>query len=109
MRQGNIRQGKGYAPEIAFRTQQGKEGVFVPSFSSNPPMYKQGDKLKVVYQGDGEGARILSFATRFGLAWVFLCVGLALVVIAFGFRYGDSFVISRYLNYVPITGQYHPR
>ena len=95
---GNVRLGRGFTPRIAFRTQQGKEGVFEPSFSSSPPMYKQGDKMLVVYQGDGASARILTFATRFGLPWVFLCVGLALIIIAFGFRYGDSLVISRYLN-----------
>ena len=101
---GNVRQGKGYTPEIAFRTQQGKEGMFTPSFSSSPPMYKKGDKMLVAYQGDGENARILSFATRFGLPWVFLCVGLAMIIIAFGFRYGDSLVISRYLNSATLSG-----
>lgn len=95
---GNVRQGRGYAPRIAFRTQQGQAGSFVPSFSSNPPIYKQGDKMLVVYQGNGQNARLLSFATRFGLPWVFLCVGLAMIIIAFGFRYGDGFVISRYVN-----------
>ena len=94
----NVRQGKGYAPRISFRTYEGKESFLTPSFSSNPPIYGKGETVKVVYRGQGEGARILSFASRFGAAWPLLCVGLALVVIAFGFKFGDAFLVSHYAN-----------
>ena len=93
------RSGKGgYSPEISFRTTSGRDVVFTPSFSSNPPMYDVGEKVRVVYQGDGASPRILSFATRFGLSWAFLCAGTALVVIAFGFRYGDALLNSYYFG-----------
>jgi hypothetical protein len=99
---GNIRRSRsgksGYTPEVKFQTRQGKDVVFMPGMSSNPPMYDVGEKLRVVYQGDGEDARILSFGLRFGLAWSLLCAGAALVVIAFGFRYGNDFINTYYVG-----------
>ena len=92
----NVRQGRGYAPKISFKTYEGKDAFFVPVFSSNPPIYSKGDAVKVVYRGRGEGARILTFASRFGLAWPLMGVGLALVIVALGFKYGDALLISRF-------------
>jgi hypothetical protein len=87
-----------YSPQVKFQTRQGKDVVFTPGFSSNPPTYDVGEKLRVVYQGDGTDARILTFGMRFGLAWSLLCAGAALVVIAFGFRYGNDFINSYYVG-----------
>jgi hypothetical protein len=98
---GNVRQGRGYAPRIELHTKQGKDVLFSPSFSSNPPIYSQGDKVRVVYHDDGQDARLLSFGTRFGLPWVFFCVGLAMIVIAFGFRYGEAIINSLYGSSIP--------
>jgi len=92
----NVRQGKGYAPKISFKTYEGKDAFFVPVFSSSPPIYSKGDAVKVVYRGRGEGARILTFASRFGLAWPLMCAGLALVLVALGFKYGDAYLVSHY-------------
>ena len=78
------------------RTYEGKEAFLTPVFSSNPPMYQKGDAVKVVYRGQGESARILTFASRFGLAWPLMCAGLALVIVALGFKYGDALLISRF-------------
>jgi hypothetical protein len=93
----NVRQGKGYSPKISFRTHEGKEAFLTPAYSSNPPFYDKGDTVKVVYRGQGEGARVLTFASRFGAAWPIFCAGLALVVVALGFKYGDALVLSRFL------------
>lgn len=68
------------------------------TFSSNPPAYNPGDIVRVVYNGDGENPRILSFGLRFGLAWALMGAGLALVIVAFGFKYGDNFVNSLYVG-----------
>jgi len=91
---GNVRKSRGYSPKIEIRTNEGKEIIFVPTGSSNPPMYNEGDKVPVVYRG--QDARIFSFGFRFGLAWAFLCVGVAMVVIALGFKYGDFMMNSFY-------------
>jgi hypothetical protein len=107
---GNVRRSSskgraGYTPEITFTTKQGRDVLFSPSFSSNPPMYGQGDKVRVVYQGDGEDPRILSFGTRFGLAWSLMCAGVALVVIALGFGFGNDFVNSYYASSTFLFGR----
>jgi len=91
---GNVRKNRGYSPKIEIRTNEGKEIIFTPTVSANPPMYNQGDRVPVIYQG--EDARIFSFGFRFGLPWAFLCVGLAMVVIALGFKYGDATMNSFY-------------
>ena len=93
---GNVKKSSNgrYSPKIQIRTNEGKEIIFVPAISSTPPMYNEGDKVPVVYQG--EDARIFSFGFRFGLAWAFLCVGVAMVVIALGFKYGDWMMHSFY-------------
>ena len=91
---GNVRRNRGYSPKIEVRTNEGKEIVFTPSMSANPPMYSEGDKVPVVYQG--EDASIFSFGFRFGLAWAFFCVGLAMVVMALGFKYGDAMLNAFY-------------
>lgn len=101
----NVRQGRGYSPRIGFRTNDGKEAFLTPSYSSNPPFYSPGDKVTVVYRGQGEGARILTFASRFGLAWPLMCAGLALVLLAVGFRYGDAFIASHYARSAATFGR----
>lgn len=93
----NVRRGRGYSPRISFRTREGKEASFMPSYSSNPPFYSKGDTIRVVYRGQGEGARVLTFGSRFGLAWPLFCAGLALVLVAFGFKYGEALLISRFV------------
>ena len=94
----NVRKNKGYTPRISFRTAQGKEVAFSPAFNTNPPSYKVGEAVRIVYRGEGEGARILTFGLRFGLAWPLLCVGLAVVLLSLGFKYGDAVLLSRYVG-----------
>lgn len=101
----NVRQGRGYSPRIGFRTNEGNEAFLTPSYSSNPPFYSKGDTIKVVYRGQGEGARVLTFASRFGLAWPLMCAGLALVLLAVGFRYGDYLVLSRFVSHAYTFGR----
>lgn len=97
--------GGSYTPEVSFRTKQGREVLFRPSFSSSPPTYDPGQRLRVVYEGDGARPRILSFGMRFGLAWSFLGAGVALVIIALGFRFGNDFVDSYYATSTFLFGR----
>ena len=105
----NVPRGKGgsprYSPKIKFRTAQGKDVFFMTTFSSNPPAYNEGDTVKVVYQDEGEGARILSFALRFAIAWPIMGAGLALIIVAFGFKYGDALLLSRYARNATTFGR----
>jgi uncharacterized membrane protein len=99
---GNVRRsnskGSSYSPEVTFRTKQGQDVRFTATFSTNPPLYSQGDAVRIVYRDDGQNPRILSFGVRFGVAWCLLCAGVALVIIAYGFKYGESFVNSYYVG-----------
>jgi hypothetical protein len=101
----NVRQGRGYSPRIGFRTYEGKEAFFTPSYSSNPPFYSKGDTVRIVYRGQGEDARMLTFASRFGLAWPLFCAGLALVLLALGFKYGDAYFVSHYARNAATLGR----
>ena len=85
-----------FSPKIGFKTRQGAEVHFMTSFSSNPPSYNVGDRVKVVYQGAGEDARILSFGLRFGLSWALMGGAIALLILSIGFRYGDRMINSLY-------------
>jgi hypothetical protein len=85
-----------YSPKIKFTTKTGNEIHFMTTFASNPPAYNVGDPVTVVYQGDGQDARILSFAIRYGLAWSLMGAAIALIVLAIGFKYGDQFMTFLY-------------
>lgn len=101
----NVRKGRGYSPKIGFRTSDGKESFFTPSYSSNPPFYSKGDTIRVVYRGQGEGARVLTFASRFGLAWPLFCAGLAFVLVALGFKFGDAYIVSHFARTTSTFGR----
>ena|ERR1700759_5868367 len=54
----NVPRGRGgsskYSPRVEFRTKQERDVVFMTTFSSNPPAYNVGDKVKVVYDGEAK-------------------------------------------------------
>ena len=91
-----------YSPKIKFTTKSGNEIHFMTTFSSNPPTYNVGDHVAVVYQGDGQDARILSFAIRYGLAWALMGAAIALIILAIGFKYGDRLMSSLYTTILNI-------
>ena len=104
----NVPRGKGTgsksSPKIKFTTTTGNEIHFMTTFSSNPPAYNVGEPVTVVYQGDGQDAKILSFAIRFGLAWALMGAAIALIILAMGFKYGDRLVSSIYATAI-VTSQ----
>jgi hypothetical protein len=75
------------APEVKFRTEQGREIQFTSSVSSKPPSYSVGDTVEVLYQPDQpDNAEVNSFMTLWlgvmiagAMGTVFSLVGLALV------------------------------
>ncbi len=85
-----------YSPKIKFTTKSGNEIHFMTTFSSNPPAYNVGDPVTVVYQGEGQDSKILSFAIRFGLAWASMGAAIALIILAVGFKYGDRLIGALY-------------
>lgn len=65
VRSGSSGSGSGdstYRPLVVFVDAAGREIEFVSSVGSNPPAYRRGEKLEVLYQpGDPENARINAF------------------------------------------------
>ena len=56
-----------YAPKVVFADAMGHSVTFVSGSSSNPPSYKQGDKVPVLYQPKTpEQAEIDSWFSRWG-------------------------------------------
>ena len=72
-----------YKPRVRFQAADGRDVTFVSSFGKDPPGYKRGDLVDVVYlPGNPENARIRSFFASWGgtlivgtLATVFLAIG----------------------------------
>lgn len=66
--------GTSYAPLIRFQTQGGREIEFKSSYSSNPPQYKVGQKVTVLYPPDRPGEAQIKGAGNL-LALIFGLVG----------------------------------
>lgn len=66
--------GTSYAPVIRFQTQGGREFEFKSSYSSNPPQYKVGQKVTVLYPPDQPGDAQIKGAGNL-LALIFGLVG----------------------------------
>jgi hypothetical protein len=85
------------APEVKFRTEQGREIQFTSSVSSKPPSYSVGETVEVLYPPDQpDKAEVNSFMTLWlgviivgVLGTVFSLIGLALVF-AFGRKPGGD-------------------
>lgn len=79
--------GGGYAPQYQFKTLDGQDVVVQDSLSSNPPGFKVGQEIKVVYDPENpRKARINKWMNLYflpvlfgGLGLIFGGVGIALV------------------------------
>lgn len=67
-----------YVPRVAFRTAEGQESVFISDTGSNPPGFRPGETVEVMYRpGDPYDARINTFWQLY-LAPV-ICIGIGSV------------------------------
>lgn len=81
--------GGGYSPVYQFRTMDGQTIVVTDSLSSNPPMFKEGQMIDVLYDpANPQKARIKKWMNLYftsvllgGMGLIFGCVG---VVLLFG-------------------------
>jgi len=94
--QGTVVALRGGAPEVQFRTEQGREVQFTSSVSSKPPSYRVGETVEVLYHKDQpenaeiNGIMTLWFGTMIlgGLGTVFSLIGAALLFVS-GRKAGD--------------------
>lgn len=74
---------KTYTPEVRFYTKDGNARVFRSDFSSNPPAFKVGERVKVLYLEDApDTVMIDSFFSLWLLQLVFLFFGLTFSAIS---------------------------
>lgn len=72
-----------YAPRVQFRTATGQDVDFISSTGSNPPAYRQGDPVEVLYDPASPSAATINSFWQLWLAPV-ICTGIATVFFAFG-------------------------
>jgi hypothetical protein len=91
-RGGGSNSGGGYAPVYQFKTKEGKSIVVADTLSSNPPAFKEGQVIDVLYDpANPEKARIKRFMSLYfapvllgGMGVLFGGAGIAVLVAAGG-------------------------
>ena len=81
-------EGGGYSPVYQFRTIEGQVVEVQDGLSSNPPMFKEGQVIDVLYDpANPQSARIKKFMSLYfvsillsGLGLIFGCVGVAMLI-----------------------------
>lgn len=94
--------GKIFKIEATFPDATGTEHTYTSSFSSSHPGYQLGDPIRICYRADNpDDCGVYSFGYRFGVAWVFACIGLALLLMSLGNRHGQKVMDAIYVKAVP--------
>lgn len=76
----------GYRPVVEFVDARGERHQFASSFSSNPPRFKAGDKVEVLYRPDApERARIRDWLTLYLLPSIFAGLGIIFALMWLGY------------------------
>jgi hypothetical protein len=87
-----------YTPRVQYAANDGSQHEFVRGYSSRPPDFVVGQKVMVAYDPESYDGRILTFGQRFGLASIFLIVGLGMILLATTFIVGNQVVPRIYLR-----------
>jgi len=91
--------GTNYKVVATFQDYMGKKHTYMQSGSSNPPMNRVGDVIKIMYERENpERNASLEFWSRFGTAWILLGLGLLFLWIVVGSQYGNGFIYSHFPN-----------
>jgi hypothetical protein len=88
-RHGGSSQSRAYHPVLRYRTQEGVTKEIVSSVGSNPPRYKKGDSVAILYDpARPDDMRIHSFGTVWlvplilaGVGGIFIIVGIVLTFV----------------------------
>ena len=93
------RGGMSYRVVATFQDYAGKKHTYTQTGSTNPPMNRVGDVIKIMYERENpERNASLEFWSRFGMSWVLLGVGLLLLWIVIGGQYGNGIIDSHFPN-----------
>ncbi len=71
-----------YSPEVSFTDKNGNEHSFVSNTSSNPPAYRAGDIIKILYNPqNSQDAKIDSFFELWGGVMIFSLLGIVFFLV----------------------------
>ena len=87
-----------YKPRVEFIAADGSRHEFTRSYSSNPPGFSVGERVKVAYDPRDYSGRILTFGQRFGTSAILGSVGVGMTLMALCFILGKNVVPGMYLQ-----------
>lgn len=91
----NTHGGATYRMIATFPDSTGATHTYRASFGLLSTGYEVGDQIRIYFdRGNPADCGVLSFGYRFGLAWGFIVVGLALWLLAGGWTYGNRWLES---------------
>lgn len=96
--------GKGtvYTLVAQFHDTTGQERIYRAAFSSSSPGYEVGDSIRIWFERDNpKRCGVLSFGYRFGVAWILICIGLAIAFTHWGWKAGNRWLEAHYETTVP--------
>jgi hypothetical protein len=89
-----------YSSRVAYTQSDGTKAEFETTFSSNPPLHQQGEKIRVVTYAGATSPDILAFADLFLFPWTCFCAGVFILLMCAGFAYGPGVIDSVYLPHL---------
>ena len=92
--------GVSYTLRVAYATAKGDRSEFTTTFSSNPPMHRLNERVRVVYYDDGTSPDILAYPEMFLFPWTCVCAGIFLLLMCAGFSFGPMLIDSYYLPHL---------
>ena len=90
--------GTSYKLRVAYQDPGGNPGTLITGWAQNPPAAKQGERVKLAWTGPGEPPVLLLFSSLFGVGWVLVMAGFAMMAIGAGFAYGPEVIRRLYLS-----------
>jgi hypothetical protein len=89
--------GMTYKPRVEFIAADGSRHEFTRGYSSNPPGFSVGERIKVAYDARDYSGRILTFGQRFGFPVILGSIGAGMTLMALCFILGKNVVLGMYL------------
>lgn len=90
--------GTSYKLHVGYQDPAGNPGELTTGWAQNPPAAQAGDRVKLAWMGPGERPVLLLFGSLFGVGFVLMVIGGALLALGAGFGYGPELIRRLYLS-----------
>ncbi|MGH8027712.1 MAG: DUF3592 domain-containing protein [Pseudoxanthomonas sp.] len=92
-------EGDTYTVAASFKDREGDDWRYVAGMSSDPPTHQVGEAIRIMYErGNPQNNYAMSFGPRLGVGWTTIGLGLAMLIIVYGWQIGDYYLLSRFPN-----------